>query len=91
MIVYLLKRTLSIIVLIRVITLRNHLTGALLYYSHACQRTDSGDASSEAYEGTSKSAEAYLAEEVFNKAKNDGVEIEVHWQDEDSSSSNLLI
>ena len=37
------------------------------------------------YEGTAKSAEGHAA---FGLAKEDGVNIEVNWQDADSSSAN---
>ena len=42
--------------------------------------------SDELYQGTAKSAEGYLAGILFEKAKDEGCEIEVNWQDQDSSS-----
>ena len=87
-------------------TLRNHLTGALLYYRHLSQRTDLGcnkeedsgsdsdsiDKSEEGeYKGTSKRAESYMAAIIFKTAKEEGMNIAFHWQDEDSSSSKCLL
>ena len=40
----------------------------------------------ELYQGTSKSAEGYLAAILFEKAKDEGCQIQVNWQDQDSSS-----
>ena len=40
------------------------------------------------YEGTVKSAEGHAANMAFGLAKEDGVNIEVNWQDADSSSAN---
>ena len=42
------------------------------------------------YQGTAKSAEGYGAKECFAQAKVDGMAIEIHWQDSDSSSSNSV-
>ena len=76
-------------------TLRNHLTGALLYYKHLSQRSDLGDSEEESekreYQGTSRSAEGHLAQLVFEEAKADGMNIAVHWQDEDSTSAKCLL
>ena len=44
----------------------------------------------ELYEGTSKSAEGYAARATFKRTKEEGLQIEVHWQDADSSSSNAV-
>ena len=41
----------------------------------------------ELYKGTAKSAEGYAADEAFGMAKDDGMHVEVQWQDADSSSS----
>lgn len=40
----------------------------------------------ELYEGTAKSAEGYLAGILFQQAKDEGRQIEINWQDQDSSS-----
>ena len=42
--------------------------------------------SGELYQGTAKSAEGYLAGVLFQKAKDEGCNIEINWQDQDSSS-----
>ena len=65
-------------------TVRNNITNSLLYYEHLCQRGE------DEYKGTSKAAEGFGAERVFKRAKEEGLEIEVHWQDKDSSSSKAL-
>ena len=39
------------------------------------------------YKGTSKSAEGYAARITFQKAKEEGMQVAVHWQDADSSSA----
>ena len=44
----------------------------------------------ELYQRTSKFAEGYGARLTLRKAKEDGLRIEVHWQDADSSSSNVV-
>jgi hypothetical protein len=54
-------------------TVRNYMTGALLYYNHMCQR-GTGDT----YQGTSKSMEGYGAEVAFGNAKEEGMKIAVH-------------
>ena len=38
------------------------------------------------YQGTAKSAEGYLASVLFSKANEEGCQILVNWQDQDSSS-----
>ena len=62
-------------------TIRNYFNGALLYYGRdkiveVCL-----------YPGTSKSAEDYAACVTFQRAKEEGMEVAIHWQDADSSSS----
>ena len=42
------------------------------------------------YPGTSKSAEGYLAEKLFQKAKDEGCCISVNWQDSDSSAAKSV-
>ena len=44
----------------------------------------------ELYKGTSKGAEGYAARLTFKKAKEEGMNIAVQWQDADSSSSNAV-
>ena len=66
--------------------IRNWLTGALLWYGHACMRGSDPIIEDGLYRGTAKSAEGYLASILFEKAKEEGCHIEVNWQDQDSSS-----
>ena len=70
-------------------SIRNYLSGALLYYKHLCQKGRDRITKEELYNGTSKSAEGYGAMELFQKAKEEGLQIAVHWQDADSTASNL--
>ena len=66
--------------------IRNWLTGALLWYGHACMRGSDPIIADELYAGTAKSAEGYLAGALFQKAREEGCHIEVNWQDQDSSA-----
>ena len=68
-------------------TIRNYMTGALLYVVHVCMRGEDDLVEGELYKGTAKSAEGYAADEAFGMAKDDGMHVEVQWQDADSSSS----
>ena len=43
----------------------------------------------ELYQGTSKGAEGYAARLTFKKAKEEGINIAIHWQDADSSSNAM--
>ena len=52
--------------------IRNWLTGALLWYGHACMRGSDPIITDELYEGTAKSIEGYLAGILFEKAKEEG-------------------
>ena len=62
-------------------TLRNFQTGGL-------KDDITGD---ESFEGTSKSAEGFGAEWVFKKAITDKMNISIHVQDNDSTSSKALL
>ena len=44
----------------------------------------------ELYQGTAKGSEGYAANCTFSEARKEGMNIEVHWQDADSSSSNAV-
>ena len=55
--------------------IRNWLTGALLWYGHACMRGSDPIITDELYEGTAKSIEGYLAGILFEKAKEEGCTI----------------
>ena len=70
-------------------SIRDYLTGALLYYKHLCQH-GRDEIVEDLYEGTSKSAEGFAACQTFQEAKKDGINIVIHWQDADSSSSNAV-
>jgi len=65
---------------------KDFLTQALLYYVHLCQRGRDDICEDELYPGTSKSCEGYAASRIFQQAANEGMNIEVNWQDGDSSS-----
>ena len=71
-------------------TIRNYLNGALLYYHHLCQKGRDEVIEEELYKGTSKSSEGYAASITFQRAKDEGMQIAVHWQDADSSSANAV-
>ena len=49
-------------------SIRNYLSGALLYYKHLCQKGRDHIIKEELYKGTSKSAEGYGPMELFQKA-----------------------
>ena len=68
-------------------TIRNYDTGALLYFTHLCQKGHDKTITIELYKGTSKSMEGYGATQLIRKAKEEGLNIKVHWQDADSSAS----
>ena len=71
-------------------TIRNDLNGALLYYHHLCQTGRDDVIEEELYKGTSKSAEGYAARITFRRAKEEGMQVSVHWQDADSSSAKVF-
>ena len=71
-------------------SIRNYKTGALLYYMHICQKGQDKIIKEDLYRGTSKSAEGFGARELLKKAKKEGLNIEIHWQDADSSSSKSV-
>ena len=71
-------------------SIRNYYTGALLYRKHLCQQGRDDTIKEELYQGTSKGAEGYAARLTFRRAKEEGMDIAIHWQDADSSSSNAM-
>ena len=71
-------------------TIRNYLNGTLLYYHHLCQKGSDNVIEEELYKGTSKSAEGYAARLTFRRAKEEGMQVAVHWQDADSSSAKAV-
>ena len=70
--------------------IRNYYNGALLYRKHLCQRGRDDVVSEDLYEGTSKGAEGYAARLTFKKAKEEGMNVAIQWQDADSSSSKAV-
>jgi len=66
---------------------RDYLTGALLYYQHISQRGKDNLCEENLYEGTSKSMEGHAASVVFAIAKEEGMNVAVHWMDKDSSAA----
>jgi hypothetical protein len=71
-------------------TIRNYLNSALLYYHHLCQKGRDDVIKEDLYKGTSKSAEGYAARLTFQRAKEEGMEVAIHWQDADSSSAKVV-
>ena len=67
--------------------IKNYITGALLYYGHLCMRGADTICDEELWQGTAKSAEGHLSEVLWAKAKEEGLKVEVNWQDADSSSA----
>ena len=72
-------------------TVRNYLTGALLYYYHICQKGSDDLCEDEIYEGTSKAAEGFGANEVFKLMVRHQMNVECHIQDGDSTSGNVVL
>ena len=71
-------------------SIRNYQTGALLYFMHVSQKGRDRIIEEELYKGTSKAAEGFAARATLKKAKEEGMQIAIHWQDADSSSSNAV-
>ena len=71
-------------------SIRNYYNGALLYRKHLCQKGRDDIIKEELYQGTSKGAEGYAARLTFKKAKDEGMNIAIQWQDADSSSSKAV-
>ena len=69
---------------------RDYLTGALLYYQHLCQRGKDKICEDKLYEGTSKFTEGYGTSLVFGRAKEEGMNVTIHWMDKDSSSAKAI-
>ena len=63
------------------------LNRTLLYYHHLCQKGRDKVIQEELYLSTSKSAEGFAARVTFTRV---GMQVDVHWQDADSSSSNAV-
>ena len=71
--------------------LTRYLTGALLYYYHICQKGSDDLCEDEIYEGTSKAAEGFGANEVFKLMVRHQMNVECHIQDGDSTSGNVVL
>ena len=65
--------------------MRDYFTNAIIYYQHLCHKCEDEILEDNLYEGTSKAAEGYAA--INCKGKNEGMNIAVHWQDDDSSGN----
>ena len=57
---------------------------------HKCRCGFDHTEKEELFEGTSKSAEGHSTKEAFVQAKEEGMQIEIHWQDADSSSAKAI-
>ena len=55
------------------LSIRDYLTGALLYYVHLCQKGRDKVIQEDLYQGTSKAAEGYGARLTLKKAKEEGL------------------
>ena len=66
------------------------MNGALLYYHHLCQKGRDKIVEGDLYLGTSKSAEGYAACVTFQRAREEGMDVAIHWQDADSSSAKVV-
>ena len=71
-------------------TIKNYLSGGLLWYGHKCMRGADSVVEEEVYEGTSKSMEGVLATECYGQAKEEGANVVCVWQDGDSSSGKSV-
>ena len=60
-------------------------------YHHLCQKGRDKIVEGDLYLGTSKSTEGYAARITFQRAKEEGMEIAIYWQDADSSSAKAEI
>ena len=70
--------------------IKNYLKNTILWYGHACMRGDDDMIEEPLCPGTSKSAEEYLAEKLFQKANDEGWCISVNWHDNDSSATKSV-
>lgn len=67
-------------------TIRNYVNNSLLYFVNLCMR-GKGVNEDQLYHGTAKGAEGHTANIAFGQAKQEGMHIEVQWQDGDSFSA----
>ena len=71
-------------------TVRNYANNSLLYFVHLCMCGKASDICGEIYHGTAKGAEGHAAGIAFAKAKEEGMHIEVQWQNGDSSAAKAF-
>ena len=71
---------------------RDYITGGILYVKHLCQRGRDDVVSEPLYESTStcKFAKGYAASLLFNQTKSEGMNVELNWQDADSTSAKAV-
>jgi len=69
-------------------TIRNYVDNSLLYFVHLCMRGKGVD-EDQLYHGTAK-GEGHAANIAFGQAKQEGMHIEIQWQDGDSSSAKFF-
>ena len=67
--------------------IKNYITGGFLYYGHLSMRGADRICNEELWQGTAKAAEGHLVQVLWAKAKEEGLKVEVNWQDADSSSA----
>ena len=68
----------------------NYLIGVLLYYHHLCQKSRDKIVEEPLYKGTSKSTKGFTERVTFARAKAEGMQVIVHWQDADSFSAKAV-
>ena len=66
---------------------KNYLQNSILWYGHLCMRGNDDVIDEPLLPGTAKAAEGHLAEVLFESAKEEGCNVEVNWQDNDSSAA----
>jgi len=69
----------------------DYLTQNLIAFKHQCAKGKVPEGSDENWRGTAKAAEAAAALEVFQKLKNEGMNLHTNFQDADSSSKSKLL
>ena len=69
---------------------KNYLRNSILWYGHLCMRGNDDVVDEPLFPGTAKSAKGHLAEVLFKRAKAEGCNIEINWQDNDSSAAKSV-
>ena len=59
-------------------------------YHHLCQKGRDEVIEEELYRGTSKSSEGFVVRVTFQKVKEEGMHVAIHWQDADSSLAKAV-